>query len=190
MQKQVGRRVKANRGRPLFISPVPLACHCRSSYIETHKKAYQISSKPVDRHSEHFFGKGPPVLIRLLILFTVVPVIEIYLIIKTGQVIGPLPTVILLLAISSAGAWLVRAQGFQTLRSIRNELAQGRLPAAQLLDGAMVLVGGVLLLTPGFLTDLLGLLFLMPITLPFIKRLVGSWLQRRLEHGTYVIRSF
>jgi UPF0716 protein FxsA len=128
------------------------------------------------------------VLIRLLILFTVVPIIEIYLIIKTGQVIGPLPTVILLLAISFAGAWLVRAQGFQTLRSIRNELAQGRLPAAQLLDGAMVLAGGVLLLTPGFLTDLLGLFFLLPITRPFIKRLVGSWLQRRLDHGTYVIR--
>lgn len=129
-------------------------------------------------------------LIRLLILFTVVPIIEIYLIIKTGQVIGPLPTVILLLAISFAGAWLVRAQGFQTLRSIQNELAQGRLPAAQLLDGAMVLVGGVLLLTPGFLTDLLGIFFLTPVTRPFIKRLVGSWLQRRLDLGTYVIRRF
>lgn len=141
----------------------------------------------MDHKSVHC-EKGPPVLIRLLILFTVVPIIEIYLIIKTGQVIGPLPTVILLLAISFAGAWLVRAQGFQTLRSIRNELAQGRLPAAQLLDGAMVLAGGVLLLTPGFLTDLLGLFFLLPITRPFIKRLVGSWLQRRLDHGTYVIR--
>jgi UPF0716 protein FxsA len=52
----------------------------------------------------------------------------------------------------------------------------------------MVLAGGVLLLTPGFLTDLLGLFFLLPITRPFIKRLVGSWLQRRLDHGTYVIR--
>lgn len=129
-------------------------------------------------------------LIRLLILFTVVPIIEIYLIIKAGQLIGPLPTVLLLLAISFAGAWLVRAQGFQTLRSIQNELAQGRLPAAQLLDGAMVLVGGVLLLTPGFFTDLLGLFFLIPITRSFIKRLVVSWLQRRLEHGTYVIRRF
>lgn len=127
-------------------------------------------------------------LIRLLILFTAVPIIEIYLIIKTGQIIGPLPTVLLLLAISFAGAWLVRAQGFQTVRSIQSELAQGRLPATQLLDGAMVLAGGVLLLTPGFFTDLLGIFFLMPLTRPLIKRLIGSWLQSRLKRGTFVIR--
>ncbi len=126
--------------------------------------------------------------IRLFILFTLVPIIEVYLIIKTGQIIGSLPTVLLLLAISTVGAWLVRAQGFQTMRGIQSELAQGRLPAAQLLDGAMVLAGGVLLLTPGFFTDLLGLFFLMPLTRPLIKRLIGSWLQRRLERGTYVIR--
>jgi UPF0716 protein FxsA len=134
------------------------------------------------------FTKGPPVLIRLFILFTVVPVIEIYLIIKTGQVIGPLPTVLLLLAISFAGAWLVRAQGFQTMRNIQSELASGRLPASKLMDGAMILVGGTLLLTPGFFTDLLALFFLIPITRDMIKRVVGSWLQQRLARGTIVIR--
>ena len=134
--------------------------------------------------------KGSPLLIRLFILFTVVPVIEIYLIIKTGQVIGPLPTVFLLLAISAAGAWLVRSQGFQVLRVIQSELAQGRLPAAQLLDGAMVLVGGVLLLTPGFFTDLLAIFFLVPFTRAFIKRLIGSWLQQRLARGSLIIRHY
>ena len=129
-------------------------------------------------------------LIRLFILFTVVPVIEIYLIIKTGQVIGPLPTVFLLLVISFAGSWLVRAQGFQTMRNIQSELASGRLPAARLMDGAMVLVGGVLLLTPGFFTDLLAIFFLIPITRTLIKRLFGSWLQHGLERGPYVIRRF
>jgi UPF0716 protein FxsA len=128
------------------------------------------------------------VLIRLFILFTVLPFIEIYLIIKTGQVIGPLPTVLLLLAISFAGAWLVRAQGFQTMRKIQSELASGRLPASQLMDGAVVLVGGTLLLTPGFFTDLLALFFLIPITRDMIKRLVGNWLQQRLARGTIVIR--
>jgi UPF0716 protein FxsA len=128
------------------------------------------------------------VLIRLFILFTVVPVIEIYLIIKTGQAIGPLPTVLLLLAISFAGAWLVRAQGFQTMRNIQSELASGRLPASQLMDGAMILVGGTLLLTPGFFTDLLALFFLIPITRDMIKRVVGNWLQQRLARGTIVIR--
>lgn len=129
-------------------------------------------------------------LIRLFILFAVVPVIEIYLIIKAGQLIGPLPTVLLLLAISLTGAWLVRSQGFLILRRIQSELADGRLPAAELLDGAMILVGGVLLLTPGFFTDFLGLFFLIPFTREMIKRLVRHWLQRRIAGGGVIIRRF
>ena len=129
-------------------------------------------------------------LIRLFILFAVVPVIEVYLLIKVGSLIGPLPTVALLLAISMVGAWLVRHQGFELMRRIQSELAQGRLPAAELLDGAMVLVGGVLLLTPGFFTDFLGLFFLIPATRALIKQLVGLWLQRRLSRGTITIRRF
>jgi len=129
-------------------------------------------------------------LIRLFILFAVVPVIEVYLLIKVGSLIGALPTVALLLSISLAGAWLVRHQGFEIMRRIQSELAQGRLPAAELLDGAMVLVGGVLLLTPGFFTDFLGLFFLIPFTRAVIKQLVGLWLQRRLSRGTITIRRF
>lgn len=129
-------------------------------------------------------------LIRLFILFAVIPVIEIYLLIKVGSLIGPLPTVALLLAISLAGAWLVRHQGFELLRRIQSELALGRLPAAELLDGAMVLVGGVLLLTPGFFTDLLGLLFLIPFSRALIKQFARLWLQRRLSRGTITIRRF
>jgi UPF0716 protein FxsA len=129
-------------------------------------------------------------LIRLFILFAVVPVIEVYLLIKVGSLIGAVPTVALLLAISMAGAWLVRHQGFELMRRIQAELAQGRLPAAELLDGAMVLVGGVLLLTPGFFTDFLGLFFLIPATRAIIKQLVRLWLQRRLSRGTITIRRF
>ena len=129
-------------------------------------------------------------LIRLFILFAVIPVIEIYLLIKVGSLIGALPTVALVLSISLAGAWLVRHQGFEILRRIQSELAQGRLPAAELLDGAMVLVGGVLLLTPGFFTDLLGLLFLIPFSRAVIKQFALLWLQRRLSRGTITIRRF
>jgi UPF0716 protein FxsA len=128
-------------------------------------------------------------LIRLFILFAVVPVIEVYLMIKVGSLIGALPTVALLLSISLAGAWLVRHQGFGILRRIQAELAQGRVPAAELLDGAMVLVGGVLLLTPGFFTDLLGLFFLIPVTRAVIKQFARHWLQRRLARGVITIRS-
>ena len=129
-------------------------------------------------------------LVRLVVLFAVVPVIEIYLIIKAGQLIGPLPTVLLLLVISLAGAWLVRSQGFMILRRIQSELAEGRLPAAELLDGAMILAGGVLLLTPGFFTDLLGLFFLIPFTRRVIKQTVRSWLQGRLDRGGVIIRRY
>jgi UPF0716 protein FxsA len=129
-------------------------------------------------------------LIRLFILFAVIPVIEIYLLIKVGSLIGALPTVALVLSTSLAGAWLVRHQGFEILRRIQSELAQGRLPAAELLDGAMVLVGGVLLLTPGFFTDFLGLFFLIPFTRAAIKQFARLWLQRRLSRGTITIRRF
>ncbi|HEY6874592.1 MAG TPA: FxsA family protein [Geobacteraceae bacterium] len=129
-------------------------------------------------------------LIRLFILFAVIPVIELYLLIKVGSLIGALPTVALVLSISLAGAWLVRHQGFELLRRIQSELAQGQLPAAELLDGAMVLVGGVLLLTPGFFTDFLGLLFLIPFTRTIIKQIARLWLQRRLSRGTIEIRRF
>jgi UPF0716 protein FxsA len=128
-------------------------------------------------------------VVRLLLLFAVVPVIEIYLLIRAGRFIGPLPTVALLLAISAAGALLVRHQGFAILRRIQAELAAGRLPAAELMDGALVLVGGVLLLTPGFFTDLVGLFFLIPPTRQLLRQAIGSALQRRLQPGVVVVRS-
>ncbi len=130
-------------------------------------------------------------LLRLFVLFAVVPVIELYLLIKVGSLIGALPTVLLVLGISLAGAWLVKHQGFAILRRIQEELAQGRLPAAELLDGALVLVGGVLLMTPGFFTDFLGLFFLIPFTRAMIKQMVGLWVQRRLSRGGVItIRGF
>lgn len=118
-------------------------------------------------------------LLRLFLLFSVVPVIEIWLLIKVGRIIGALPTVGLLLVVSLAGAWLARSQGLRIVTAIRDELAAGRLPAAHLLDGAMILAGGILLLTPGFFTDFLGLFFLVPATRTLLKR----WLRKRLERG-------
>ena len=127
-------------------------------------------------------------LIRLFILFTVVPIIELYILIKVGSLIGALPTVALLLSISLAGAWLVRHQGFSILRRIQSEMMQGRLPAGELVDGALVLIGGVLLLTPGFFTDFLGLFFLIPVTRIIIKKLAIIWLHRKLNQGIVTIR--
>lgn len=126
-------------------------------------------------------------MFRLFLLFTIIPVVEIYLLIQVGSLIGPLPTVALLLGISALGAWLVRHQGFAILRRIQEEMAAGRMPAGELLDGALVLVGGVLLVTPGFFTDTLGLVFLLPMTRALLKQSARRWLERRMAGGGVVI---
>jgi UPF0716 protein FxsA len=127
-------------------------------------------------------------LLRLFLAFTIVPIIEVWLLIKVGRVIGALPTVAILLAISLVGAWLARSQGFRTVVAIRDELAAGRLPAAHFLDGALILAGGILLLTPGFFTDFIGLFFLVPATRKLLKVWLRSWLEHKLLRGGFVMR--
>lgn len=127
-------------------------------------------------------------MFKLFLLFLSVPVIEIYLLIKVGSLVGALPTVALLLAISLLGAYLVRSQGFRIITEVRDELSQGRLPAARMLDGALVLIGGLLLTTPGFFTDFIGIFFLIPATRRIIKLWLGLWLQARLARGGFVVR--
>lgn len=130
-------------------------------------------------------------ILRLFLLFTIIPTIEIFLLIRVGRLIGPFPTIGLLLLLSALGAWLVRSQGFAILRRIQDELARGRLPATELFDGALVLAGGLLLMTPGFFTDILGLVLLIPRLRIGVRALLRRWLQRRLDRGmTVVIRRF
>ncbi|ENG9288850.1 membrane protein FxsA [Vibrio cholerae] len=98
----------------------------------------------------------------LLFLFIAVPVIEIALFIQVGGVLGVWPTIALVLLTAIVGASLVRSQGLQTLLTVQQRLAQGQLPAQQILEGVMLAVAGVLLLTPGFFTDILSMLVLLP----------------------------
>lgn len=125
---------------------------------------------------------------RLFLIFLIVPIVEIYLIIKIGSLIGGVATVAILLLMSLSGAWLMRHQGGRVLGQIRDELAMGRLPAAQLLDGALIFIGGVLLTTPGFFTDFLGIFFLIPATRRLIKMWLGLWLQAKISRGGFVVR--
>ena len=125
---------------------------------------------------------------KLFLVFLIVPVIEIYLLIKVGSRIGGAATVALLLLMSLIGAYLMRSQGGRVLARIQEELSQGRLPAAQLLDGALIFIGGVLLTTPGFFTDFIGIFFLVPATRRVIKMWLGLWLQSRISKGGFVIR--
>ncbi len=98
----------------------------------------------------------------LLLLFLVIPLLEIYLLIKAGSVIGALPTVALVVFTAVLGAFLLRLQGLSTLNRIRTSLMQGKVPAMEILEGAALLVAGGLLLTPGFFTDAIGFLLLIP----------------------------
>jgi UPF0716 protein FxsA len=117
-------------------------------------------------------------MMRLLLIlaFIVVPLIELAIIIQVGDLIGAAPTILLLLLVSLAGAWLVRREGTRAWSRFTETLRSGRVPTDEVLEGAMVLFGGALLLTPGFATDAAGLLLMI---LP-VRALVASMLKRRL----------
>jgi UPF0716 protein FxsA len=124
----------------------------------------------------------------LLLMFLVVPVVEIYVIVQVGQEIGALPTVVLLLVESLLGAWLVKREGSRAWVALRSATITGRLPSRELADAALVLVGGTLLLTPGFVTDVVGFALILPFTRPLARRALG-WLVAR-QAGRVVVRRF
>lgn len=120
-------------------------------------------------------------LLRLFLLFTLVPVIELALLIKLGTVIGALPTVAIVLTTGAVGAWLARREGFAVLMQLRDELQKGLPPATKLTEGALVLAGALLLVTPGVLTDVTGLLLLLPPSRRFLAPRVLAWVMRRMR---------
>jgi UPF0716 protein FxsA len=109
----------------------------------------------------------------LLALFVVVPIVEIYVIIQVGQAIGALWTIALLIADSIAGSLLMKSQGRAAWRRFQLAVAEGRVPAREVLDGVLVIFGGAFLLTPGFVTDIIGALLLLPPTRAVIRRLLA-----------------
>jgi UPF0716 protein FxsA len=128
--------------------------------------------------------------IRLLILVTFLPVLEIYVLIESGRLIGVWPTVLLVVFTGIAGSWLMRQQGLTLLGQLQKELASGQVPAGVLLDGTLILAGGILLLTPGFCTDLTGASMLIPGTRNLWRKWLQSWLTRQLATGHLSIRRF
>ncbi|MFH1360383.1 MAG: FxsA family protein [Candidatus Omnitrophota bacterium] len=112
----------------------------------------------------------------LFLLFTIVPAVELMLLIKVGTYIGAFNTVLLIILTGVWGAHLARLQGFLIVRKINESLAQGQMPTEEMLEGFMVFCGGVLLLTPGFITDLLGFLLLIP----FTRVLLKFWAKKKI----------
>jgi UPF0716 protein FxsA len=121
----------------------------------------------------------------LMVAFLLMPVIEIAVIIQVGQLIGAAWTVALLLADSVLGAWLVKREGRRAWLNLRTAIDSGQPPGRELTDAALILVGGTLLLTPGFVTDVAGIVLILPVTRPLVRRFVQVWLAKRAT--TYVI---
>jgi UPF0716 protein FxsA len=125
-------------------------------------------------------------LLKLFLAFTLIPIIELYLLIEVGTIIGALNTVILVIATGFAGAWLARLQGMQTMIRVRSSLQQGVMPTEELMDALLIFMAGIVLLTPGFITDAAGLLLLIPETRSHFKRFLrykfDRWIQNQNIH--------
>lgn len=119
----------------------------------------------------------------LFFLFIVLPVVELALLIRIGARIGAMPTLGLVIATGFLGAALARQQGLQVLRRVRAETRDGRMPTEALIDGLIILLAAVMLITPGVITDAVGLLCLVPATRGIVKTLLWRWLERQVQRG-------
>jgi UPF0716 protein FxsA len=131
-------------------------------------------------------GRGLTVPLLLVVALVGVPILELYVLLQVGQVLGVLPTLVLLVLMSLVGAWLLRREGTRAWQAFRGALASGRLPAKEVADGALVILGGALLLTPGFATDAFGLCCVIPPTRAVLRRLLTRAVAQRLQVGGVV----
>ena len=124
---------------------------------------------------------------RLVLLFILVPILEIAILIDIGRAIGTVPTILFVIGIGVLGAYFIKREGFRILFTIRHKLEMGQIPADELIDGVIILLAGVLLITPGVLTDIVGLLIL----LPFIRILLRNRIKQRFSaHITMHTRTY
>ncbi|MBL7132282.1 MAG: membrane protein FxsA [Candidatus Omnitrophica bacterium] len=113
----------------------------------------------------------------LLFLFTVVPLFELYLLVRVGQYVGAFNTVAIVIFTGIFGAFLAKMEGLRVLYSVQKDLQEGRMPTSQILDGLLILIGAVLLITPGLLTDVVGFILVIPST----RALLKVWLKKQLQ---------
>ena len=127
---------------------------------------------------------------KLLILFIIVPVTELYILIEVAKKIGSLTTIGVIILTGVIGTYLVKNQGFMILRKIQEDLNEGIMPGDSLIQGAIILAGGILLLTPGFVTDILGFIFLAPVSRNIVKKYLLKWLKGKIKEGNLYYREF
>ncbi len=116
-------------------------------------------------------------LLKLFLAFTIIPVFEIYLLIKIGHYLGAFNTIVVVIVTGFLGAYLARLQGIKTMMRVRDSLNRGELPAEHMLDALLIFMAGIVLLTPGFITDIVGIGILVPRTRSWFKR----WLRRKFD---------
>jgi UPF0716 protein FxsA len=124
----------------------------------------------------------------LVTAFVVVPLVEIYVLIQVGQVIGVWWTLLLLVADSIYGGWLIRHEGGRAWQALTNALNSGQMPAKELADAALIRVGGTLMLSPGFVTDAMGIVLILPFTRPVARRVLTRVVSKRLVAGFVDVR--
>jgi len=127
---------------------------------------------------------------KLFLLFTIIPIAELYLLIKVGGMIGAFNTVMIILITATLGAYLAKSQGFIVLTKINQALNDGRIPGDELLHGLFVLIGGFTLLTPGFITDFLGLSMLLPPIREIYIKLAKRIIQDKIDSGNWKVTLF
>ena len=116
-------------------------------------------------------------LLKLLLAFTLIPLVEIYLLIKLGQTFGAITSILLVIFTGFLGAYLAKMEGLRTLFRLQETLREGGIPGEELLDALLIALAGLVLITPGFITDLVGFLLLVP----FTRMLVKSWLKQKMR---------
>ncbi len=129
-------------------------------------------------------------LLKLFLCFTLIPVIELYLLIQIGSVIGGINTILLVILTGFAGAWLARMEGMNTMLKLRANLQQGLMPAEEMIDAVIIFGAGVVLLTPGLITDGFGLLLLWPPSRNRFKRMLRKKIDQMKAQGEININRF
>ena len=124
-------------------------------------------------------------LIRLILLFTIIPLIELYLLIQVGRYLGSFQTIMMVLITGIIGSLLARSQGLSVQRQIRVDLQNGIIPTDSLIDGLFILIAGALLITPGMITDLFGFILMVPSFRGWLKMWLKGILKRKFESGQF-----
>jgi UPF0716 protein FxsA len=123
----------------------------------------------------------------LLFLIIVIPALEIGILLLSGKTIGVIPTVILIILTGVVGAWLAKKQGIETLSKVQHQMQNGQIPGEAIIDGLCILVGGIFLLSPGFITDIAGMILLFPVSRNIVKPILLKIIRKIIDRNQFTI---